>query len=485
MKRSILLFIPLLAACSSIDSGYEPLDPQLCVQAVTRTPEPAPDPLDVNSYELARVINVSLSDCHFPRSRSQESYTIDTITDTNGNAAMYAVNFENNGGFILVSAVKTTAPLLAYNTSGHFSMDGNDSPLSYWCSELVKGIEKSRNNISVASDAGLSIWFPFENYGENCLLSRAAPEDGSDFNSWPEELKEKYRKSVAVLADTVGKWGSGAQVYWLDDEKKIVQLFGQKIYNDACESCKAAVYYQFETNWRPLSVMVVRPRTIQETLIPNFIKTQWNQNGNFNISYPAVGNLTHAYAGCVPVAMGQIMRYHEWPSTYNWADMPYYFGNKTVSDLLYYIAEQGNANYTENGTSMGNQNANSTFIKMGYSTTGVNKLSALSEIKSHLAGKKPVYLSGEDSRGSSAHAWVACGYSYGLYESILEIYTVNQPQQVTCCNRIFLNSTQAESAYMNWGWGGVGDGFYHYGIFSPSGYNFSVNPLYILPTPNK
>lgn len=70
------------------------------------------DPKMVNKKELNRVIIDHLMG-DSDKSRSSLGYTISTIKDDNGNDAIYVVNFANDCGFVLVSAVKNYYPILA------------------------------------------------------------------------------------------------------------------------------------------------------------------------------------------------------------------------------------------------------------------------------------------------------------------------------------------------------------------------------------
>ena len=79
------------------------------------------DPKIVNKKELNRVIIDHLMG-DSDKSRSSLGYTVSTIKDDNGNDAIYVVNFANDGGFVLVSAVKNIQPILAYSNSGYFSL---------------------------------------------------------------------------------------------------------------------------------------------------------------------------------------------------------------------------------------------------------------------------------------------------------------------------------------------------------------------------
>ncbi|MDD3722085.1 MAG: C10 family peptidase [Lutibacter sp.] len=39
-------------------------------------------------------------------------------------------------------------------------------------------------------------------------------------------------------------------------------------------------------------------------------------------------------AGCVPIAMAQVMKYHQYPTNYDWAFMPLTYGTTATANLI-------------------------------------------------------------------------------------------------------------------------------------------------------
>ena len=55
------------------------------------------------------------------------------------------------------------------------------------------------------------------------------------------------------------------------------------------------------------------------------LNTEWYQTGGFNDDLPYIscnGSNFQVYAGCVPIAMAQVMKYYQHPTNYNWSAMP-------------------------------------------------------------------------------------------------------------------------------------------------------------------
>lgn len=63
----------------------------------------------------------------------------------------------------------------------------------------------------------------------------------------------------------------------------------------------------------------------------------WEQRDDFNNSLPYIscnGTSFQVPVGCVPLAMGLIMRYHQHPTNYNWANMPWDNATNTTADFI-------------------------------------------------------------------------------------------------------------------------------------------------------
>ena len=111
------------------------------------------------------------------------------------------------------------------------------------------------------------------------------------------------------------------------------------------------------------------------------LTTEWNQNTYYNelCPYDEAGPGDHAYAGCVPTALGQIMNYYRHPlqgggsysytdenygflsvdfsqQTYNWDAMAteLFDSNYEIAKLLYNIGVSVDMNYGPNGSGMTN-----------------------------------------------------------------------------------------------------------------------------------
>jgi hypothetical protein len=222
---------------------------------------------------------------------------------------------------------------------------------------------------------------------------------------------------------------------------------------------------------------VLVPLKNQRSVEP-LIQSKWNQNTFYNEMCPAApgGPGGHAYAGCVPTALGQILYYYRWPdhgtgsytdndpqfgmlhanfdsTWYAWNNMTNFISasNHGIAELLYHLGISCDLVYGAGGSGMYNHKAAyalKTFFKYSPGTQYVwrdsTNLDWDSLIIAHLDRKMPMYYAGWKIPNSDGHAFVCDGYQDSLY------------------------------VHFNWGWGGTDDGYFYLDNISPPGYDFHL-----------
>lgn len=213
------------------------------------------------------------------------------------------------------------------------------------------------------------------------------------------------------------------------------------------------------------TTQVVDTTSVIDSLITvgPLLTSAWEQSGAYNDSCPT-------YAGCVAVAMGQIMRYHRWPetgrgwhkyvpsenpeigqqfanfgaTTYHWDLMPDKLRRQhskaeksAVAQLLYHAGVAVDMSYTENGS--GSYSVDVLYAMPQYfrysdsimlcTYADYTNEQWFSLIKAEIDAGRPVIYSGATSN-DEGHAWVVDGYNSDGY------------------------------LHVNWGWGGECDGFF-------------------------
>ncbi len=184
------------------------------------------------------------------------------------------------------------------------------------------------------------------------------------------------------------------------------------------------------------------------TIVGPLLKTEWEQDNGFNaLAKPCTNDIEsdRALSGCVAVAMGQVMKFHEYPNNYNWADMPNTTASMETALLLSNIGYAVNNIWgCERTDAEGSDIAPAFKNDFGYRSANFvsfNHFALENELRRY---QVPVILTGHGNLGG--HAWVCDGYI-----------------KVTNCT-----GTYSPVFSMNWGMkDGDFNGYYAYYNFSP------------------
>lgn len=228
--------------------------------------------------------------------------------------------------------------------------------------------------------------------------------------------------------------------------------------------------------------------------IAPMVKARWDQGSPYNLMAPTASNGERSLAGCVPVAMGQVMNHFKWPlqgtgsnsyswdmsgtqkslsmdfseSIYDWDNICDTYGKNSteaqknaVAKLLLDCGVSIGARYNTGGTSGYDEDvlyALVDYFDYDKSQSLVNRQYYTKRewrdlLYNSLAAGLPVYYSGRSLE--IGHAFVCDGYKDGLF-------------------------------HINWGWGGMSDGYFQIALLDPdeqglggssSGYQFNQKAM--------
>lgn len=195
------------------------------------------------------------------------------------------------------------------------------------------------------------------------------------------------------------------------------------------------------------------------------LSSNWGQGCGYNNNMPVLSGCSgmpcgKAFAGCVPVAIAQVMKYHQYPTNYNWSSMPLNSGSSHTSQLISDIHSViPNISYECTGTGVSSSyNIATVFL----STTFHYKYALWGNynyqtVVSNIQANRPVLLSGSNS--SAGHMWVCEGYR----------------RHFICFGDGTGGGVEYLHLYMNWGWSGNHNGWYSFNNFNPNGTNYNNN----------
>lgn len=160
--------------------------------------------------------------------------------------------------------------------------------------------------------------------------------------------------------------------------------------------------------------------------------------------------------------MGQVMKYHEYPSNYNWSSMPPSHGTTTTANFIKDIHDAigtvypGQPTYNCGGTGVNVYADMGNVLKtqFGYSSASWGNYD-YNTVISNLNNNRPVILAGSSS--TVGHMWVCDGY-----------------KQISYYYEDCTGVTMAPLFHMNWGWGDSPlNGYYSYNNFNPGNTNYN------------
>lgn len=466
MQKFIPFFLLfLLISCAQDDSLIAPEKVD-----VTILPSSVQDENSVTITDLDNLVKG-----YNPTKSRFSSYTISTIKDKNGYPAIYVLNLDK-GGWILVSATRKYQPIIARNDEGFFNVnDIMPEGLEIWRDNMVALISDVDNEIS--QDTIKLYQKQWASISPLASPKSAQARPSSRVDHWTDDpvfhsdfTKEDYDRLQSIMADTIAELrGRGYTVETFEHlsyGELIPGYYGQQgiTINDLIQMCDGMTYIFYSENFRFLS-FAAYITTHTEDKTDSFIKSTWGQDGGYNQTFPTE-NGKHQLAGCVPVAVGQLMRYFQHPTNYKnfqWSAMPLTYPTATTSNFLYEI---GKDMHVTLGTSKSSTNFDDAreFLEKYYNFS-VKKGLSNPQVENIINGQL-VYVSAKFG-DSGRHSWLSGGRWINSSTERSEIYTFTLPDEMTTCGNMQIETIlpSTRTFYMNWGWGGYYDGY-----FSPSGW---------------
>lgn len=231
-----------------------------------------------------------------------------------------------------------------------------------------------------------------------------------------------------------------------------------------------------------------KPGLVSDEVQP-LLKTNWGQSWPYNTGCPAdeAGPKGHAMVGCTALALGQVLKYHNYPekgygrhsyytffnkekygllsadlgnTIYNWSNMPDTVRepNDDVSTLLYHCGVVLNMEYGPEGSGAGWGNIHDILINyFDYSASAelifsrdYDTESWESILKNELADKRPIIYAGDGQYISNGHVFILDGYQNNNY------------------------------FHCNWGWNGHNNGYFILDMLKIGIYDFSYHQVAVI-----
>lgn len=470
MKTIIYTLILGLALSGCADLINEPSATMSEGQDYSVIANEANDATTVTNSDIRNIVSIfgNGSSEKSSRSQSSEDYTVSTIFDSEGNPAIYVINYADDGGFVLVSATKNYHPILAYSDEGNYNvMRPFPSGLDYWENITVNAI-KETPDLSEEEKAVHNVeWIKYS------AKSTTPIQRGPGAHEYITD--EEYNELTQIyLQETNELIANGKKVYPYETNSWISVLGGVSLYY--AENIACNVYWMYEDIWQDFAAIVFWEES-SETVTPETVKAKWSQEEAYSKEYQKRRpNGLLPYAGCGPIAAGQIMHYFQHPSKYNWQDMPLLYATSTTSKFLYDVAESANAVYGNDGTTTYISDIRNTFVEFGYNADAV-KAANSKEMTNSLKSGSPIYLRGNEEGAYNApgHAWIATRVKIKSQKICYDIYNFGAYRTYKKVGSAKESNVTLNYFYYNWGGIGYPDGYYLLGD-----YHYNVNMQVIL-----
>lgn len=250
---------------------------------------------------------------------------------------------------------------------------------------------------------------------------------------------------------------------WVQDIKKVIK----KIKKENKEQSKEVkLAWEKYLRYSQLKVYIPPDPCEDQTIIVGpLLNTTWGQECGYNSLLQTETQLgcsslpcDKAYTGCIATAMAQVMKYHQYPSSYSWSSMPNNEGTTATATLMYDIGQSiDNYNYSCTGSGVSYENLGNVVLSLendfNYSTsvTLSNYSSySFSTVTNEINYNRPVIFVGTDTNTNTAHSWVCDGYQSRFYCDTGGTYLYS---------------------HLNWGEDGDYDGYFGYNFNFTKGSN--------------
>jgi len=343
--------------------------------------------------------------------------------ENNNSAAMYVVNYPE-GGWAIISATRNYFPVLAYSDEGSFKMRPEEEMggVVVWLAETKWAIRESENLDEEEKAQVRSQWATYEN-------------NNSDISSLPQT------RSLQAMSNHINQlYSMYSSMGWIT----YVPLNEASSYFNYSDYQSLLAYANNLGYSLQYSIVGIKNLSISQSVGP-LLSTAWHQYPPFNAFCFNPGNPNNYVAGCVAIAMAQIMKLHRKPALvtsptnhkYNWNNMPNlgsdtYANTHSTPALVVDIGFAVNMKYGTTVSSSTINDAENAFKNYGYSNNIYQAAHNANTVKNEiLNNKRPIFMGGRTQPNNifggaqgDGHAWVCDGVSETeeQYEYFVEFF---------------------------------------------------------------
>lgn len=312
---------------------------------------------------------------------------------------IYIINYIDNGGYILMSATQNFHPILSYANEGNLDYAQAPEHVKNWINGYINQIEACNSSDSIRE-------FRKEWLKYNMMTQRAQKKSRAASTS-------EYEIYDSIATAYILYWEEnniGVMNLWAVDD--IIGMWSPGLPEDVLEEWifKARTWYSLPgTEDMEFDYVLVEDiSSIEKKILP--VHTKWHQESPFNHGLiDGIADNNQPLVGCGPVAIGQVMKYYEWPNTYNWELMDNELATNESRKLLKDIVKKGNVSFEGGGGAMNIKESRNVLGSYGYSAS-LKESHDPALVYNSLKNGNLVIMRGKDAQKGTGHQWICHGY---------------------------------------------------------------------------
>lgn len=396
---------------------------------------------------------------HNTKSNTKEIDNVVSILNKSGDTLMYAVNYANENGYVLVSSSKNYYPILAQVDKGSF----NDDAYNLGVSVLMEEYDYVISNASF-------------------LPEKVKSEINKSWTTYEKRINANSKSSRmnefdAFITNTLQTWENDEDIHDYYNLMEAQNRLPSSLYSVFSSIAEVEANQNYDYLTYAYVVETVFRGSFNEN---NYrLQTIWNQGHPYNLSVNEFyENGKRLPTGCGAVALAQIMKYHSWPSTYDWSNMPNSLSWMTVNtETVLSVCLEDIANKIRKSqtgpinTSSVEAVKNALENKFNYKNTCTIVNHNATNIPNSLRDYGPVFMTGHSETGG--HSWVCDGYGVSQRQMVYTLYVISPDtnlEYIPVGNPEY-GEVISSGAYFHLNWGAGGD---HNGWFLTPGNEIPV-----------
>lgn len=135
--------------------------------------------------------------------------TIDVVYSDNGDTDFYIINFEEDNGFVIISADKRIMPILAYSNKGKFITENIKGGVSVWLKDNKSYLKRIRKGEVIPEENVDDLWNTFGSPGEPVPIEPGGPGGDPDDPGGGGGTTPTLVSTVSKGPFLLTQWGQG------------------------------------------------------------------------------------------------------------------------------------------------------------------------------------------------------------------------------------------------------------------------------------